>query len=163
MLIIRNALPEDLEGKAYVHYHAWNETYTGLIAQEYLDFRSLERTLASAKAHPENTLVALMDHRVVGFASYNKCRDFDCPDAGEISAIYVLRDYQGQGIGKRLLLECERRLEGHQEVVIWVLRENQNAIDFYEHLGFVQDGHTKAVGLANITTITEIRMIRKQA
>ena len=64
-------------GKAYVHYTAWEETYTGLLPPEYLAKRSLAMCEETARAFPENTLVALEDGRVVGFAAYSpQARDF---------------------------------------------------------------------------------------
>ncbi|MBU1020148.1 MAG: hypothetical protein KJ847_02955 [Firmicutes bacterium] len=52
---IRKADINDAEGKGYVHYHSWNEAYTGLIDQEYLDSRSLEKCIEQAKEYPQNT------------------------------------------------------------------------------------------------------------
>ena len=51
--------------------------------------------------HPENTLIALDDAKVVGFVSYGDFRD-SARIAGEIFALYVLKDYYGKGVGQQL-------------------------------------------------------------
>jgi hypothetical protein len=67
-LVIRKATYEDAEGKGYVHYRSWIETYTGLFPDDIMEKISLERSIKSAKEHPENTYVPIIDHKIVGFA-----------------------------------------------------------------------------------------------
>ena len=129
------------DGKAYVHYTAWNETYPGLMPAEYLASRTPERQRQRTYEHPENTLVAVADGQVVGFAQYRpRARDIvSVPAAGEVGALYVLEKYQRRGIGAALLRECLRRLpEG--PAALFVLRGNEKAIRFYEKQGFVFTG-----------------------
>jgi ribosomal protein S18 acetylase RimI-like enzyme len=71
------------------------------------------------------------------------CSDDDLQNnGGEISAIYLLQNYRGVGLGKQFLKWGMERLKdfGFTTVVIWVLKENQKAIRFYEMQGFVHDG-----------------------
>ena len=87
------------DGKAFVHYTAWRETYTGLMPEEYLAGRSLERQRQRTYENPGNTLVAIADGQVVGFACYYpNARDFvSVKPAAEIGALYVLKAYQRRG------------------------------------------------------------------
>ncbi len=160
-IIIRKADESDAYGKGFVHYHSWLETYTGLISQDYLDNLTLDRCVNIAKKHPENTFVAEVNNQIVGFACYMNSRDKDLLDRGEITAIYVLKKSQGLGIGKRLVLTCFSALESFKTVSLWVLKSNQQAIDFYEHLGFVKDSVEKNVLINENTVLHEIRMIFK--
>ena len=67
----------EMRGKAYVHYAAWLETYPGLMPREYLEKRSLQKCEETARAFPDNTLVALDGDKVAGFLSYApEARDF---------------------------------------------------------------------------------------
>lgn len=159
--IIRDATVKDAEGKGYVHYQAWNEAYTGLIDQAYLNSRTIERCVRVAKEHPQNTVVAVINERVVGFASYLKSRDEDLPQAGEVMALYVLEDYYGLGIGKRLMEESYFKLSDYKTIIIWVLKTNVRAIGFYKKLGFEADSKEKIHTLSNGASIDEIRMIKK--
>lgn len=158
-IIIRKATIDDAFEKGYVHYHAWNEAYTGLIDQEYLDSRSLEKCVSIAKRYPDNTYVALVNKRVVGFACYMPYRGDDLHHAGEINAIYVLKEFNGMGIGKQLMDRCFLELSEYTQVALWVLQSNIHAIRFYEKLGFQTDGIKKNVKLSNGASICEIRMV----
>ncbi len=158
-VVIRKATIDDAEGKGYVHYHSWNETYRGLINQDYLDSRSLDKCVESAIKYPENTFVALVDNKIVGFSCYIEARDEDIDDAGEVMAIYILKDYYGLGIGKKLMNLCYKELSGYKRIIVWVLKTNQHAINFYEHLGFVKDGKEKIIKINEDTTLLEVCMV----
>ena len=53
---------------------------------------TLERCRFFSKKYPENTLIAIDGVKVVGFISYGNFRDKTI-QAGEIIALYVLKDY----------------------------------------------------------------------
>ena len=154
------ASPADREGKAYVHYTAWIETYTGLMDQRILDGRSLERCRAITEEHPENTLVLLdRDGQVAGFACYvPRARDFvSVPEAAEISALYLLSAYQGLGLGRMLLEACLARL-ARPRVALFVLQGNEKAVGFYEHMGFSMTGH-QLMDRINGAELIELEMV----
>ena len=51
-------------------------------------------------------------------------------------SIYVLPEYQGKGIGKKLLLRAEDELKKKwSEAILWVLKDNKAAARFYEQCG----------------------------
>ncbi len=156
-IVIRDAELKDAEGKGYVHYISWQETYTGLMNQEYLDKMSVEKCVNIAKKYPENTLISEVDGTIVGFACYNKSRDTSFENYGEVIAIYVLKEYHKKGIGKMLMDACIKKLSRYKGIVLWVLDSNKNAIIFYEKYGFSFDGGKKEEIL--ITPITELRMV----
>lgn len=162
-VIIRKALPQDAQGIGYVHYHAWLETYTGLIDSEYLKTLSVQRsTKIFESTECRDVFVAVEDGKIVGFCGYCKARDEDLPDdCGEIYGIYILKAYQKGGAGRKLLDSALSELEsnGFKNAVLWVLDTNKNAIDFYEHSGFVFDGAEKEEIL--VTSIREKRYVKK--
>ena len=69
--------------------------------------------------------------KVVGFISYGNFRD-ETIQAGEIIALYVLKDYYGKGIAQKLMKEALTTLEQFSEIFLWVLNENKRAIAFYQ-------------------------------
>ena len=166
-MVIRKATKEDLEGIAKVHVNSWNETYTGLMPQSYLDKRSVEGQLQYYQQTPniEDLFNVLeIKNEVVGFVTAIPARDKDFPkrEYGEIQAIYLLKKYHDQGYGGMLLDYGIAILEQKhfKYVSLWVLDTNEKAIGFYEHEGFCKDGATKEIVLDD-HPLTEIRMTKK--
>ena len=121
---------------------------------------TLERCRFFSQKYPENTLIAMDGMKVVGFISYGNFRDVAI-QAGEIIALYVLKDYYGKGIAQKLMKEALTTLEQFSEIFLWVLKENKRAIAFYQKMGFTLDGQEKKLELRK--QITEIRMVYKKS
>ncbi|WP_032121008.1 N-acetyltransferase [Clostridium amazonitimonense] len=51
-----------------------------------------------------------------------------------IGALFVLEDYQGQGIGKKLLDHCKSL---YSNLELGVYEKNTAAVNFYKHCGFI--------------------------
>lgn len=154
MIVIRAMQPEDADAKGYVHWKTWQETYAGLMDEKYLTSQTLEKCQTIAHRWPENTLVAELDGKIVGFSCYGK----DASGTGEVFAIYLLKEVQGFGLGRKLMDATLHQLRDCPHVFLWVLEGNTQAIGFYEHYGFRMDGSKQ-----NIPQGRELRMIRKCA
>jgi ribosomal protein S18 acetylase RimI-like enzyme len=149
ILEIREATQGDAKQIGFVHCTAWLETYTGLINPVFLASLSPERsTQRFEELGCRDMLVLSADGSVVGFSAYGQTRDADLPETcGDVRAIYILKAYQRLGYGRKLLESSLEKLrqEGFETFSIWVLKENKNAIAFYEKCGFVFDGTEKEV------------------
>ncbi len=156
-VLIRASNILDAEGRGYVHYQSWLETYTGIFPDEVMNSLSVEKSIQMARNHPENTQVALVNNKIVGFVTYTGSRDEDLKYAGEIMAIYVLKAYQNQGIGKQLMRVAYQALSDYKTVFLWVLSANKKTVTFYETEGFRFDGHVKKLHNHDI-----IRMVKKK-
>ncbi|NLB49980.1 MAG: GNAT family N-acetyltransferase [Clostridiaceae bacterium] len=145
---------EEMDGKAFVHWKSWQETYTGLMPQAYVDALTLEQAASWAHRWPQNTLVLKKGDKVLGFSCFSTSDDSGSDQTGEVIALYVLGDYQGRGLGLELMKATMDRLADKREVILWVLRGNEKAIRFYQRYGFRFDKteRTKAFG-------TELRMV----
>ncbi len=149
------------QGRGYVHFAAWRETYSELMDERFLRAQPLEACVGCARAHPDDGFVALAGDEVVGFVRLNRtARDFvSVPGAAEIVALYVLRAYQGQGIGTallgRCLAECPKR-----DLALFVLSGNERAIRFYERRGFRFTGKALTEEREG-AQITELEMVRR--
>lgn len=155
--VIRQMTPGDADGKGYVHWKSWQETYPGLIDAGYLSSHTLKKCQEIAHNRPENTIVAELGGKVVGFSCYRPCRDANTVDCGEVQAIYVLKEAQGLGIGRALMAAAIANLNGCTDIILWVLQGNDHAIGFYEHCGFRFDGVCAPITLG--TPNTELRMV----
>ena len=147
---------DEVRGKAFVHWRSWHEAYSGIVDRTYLDALTLDKCVEIAFRWRENVLVALDGERVVGFSGYGNCTDDDLPNAGELFALYVLPEYYGTGVGRRLT-DAALALIGQPKVALWVLKNNRRAIRFYEKYGFKPDGIEKTVKLGSPVPV--IRMI----
>ena len=105
----------------------------------------------------DRILVAKDAGRVIGFAAYGPYRDSGLREAGEVYAIYILREYYGKGVGYALMNAAVERLKGYSAIAVWVLEGNRRAIRFYQRYGFYFDGTKKEIILG--TQNTELRMI----
>ncbi|SEM68103.1 GNAT family N-acetyltransferase [Lihuaxuella thermophila] len=137
---IRKANPSDAEEIARVHIKSWQTTYRGIVDDEVLDNFDLgERVELWNRILTHRSIVYVAEHaegNIVGFASGGKERSDDYPYDGELYAIYLLQEYQGQGIGKKLASAVlgELKQQGMTSALVWVLAENP-ARRFYEALG----------------------------
>ena len=154
---IRAQRPEDAEDKGYVHWKSWQETYAGLMPNELVTGRTLESRQELARKYPENTFVALLNGKVIGFSCYHAYWGDDLSGCGEVQAIYVLQETQGLGIGRKLMDAAIEALSDYDTVALWVLKGNDQAIGFYEHYGFRFDGGEKLAPVG-----TELRMIYRR-
>lgn len=151
--IIRPMTLDDADRKGYVHWKSCEETYTGLMDPEFMATSTLERCQQIARAYPQNTLVAELDGQIVGFG----CWSAD----GEISALYILREYQGRGIGRQLMAALLAQLAAHPVVHLWVLHGNDNAIGFYERMGFRLTGESVPNKYSSIHPSLRMTLTRK--
>ena len=141
---IRRALPSDALGIARVHVESWRSTYVGIVPDDYLaslDCRERERIWRRLIAD-DGQITHVAEHNrdgVVGFVSGGPAREHDMAYAGELYAIYLLKQYQRQGIGRRLVTElCSWFLtEGLTTMYTWVLEENPSRRS-YESLGGIE-------------------------
>lgn len=156
-LVFRKADISDAEAIGKVHYQGWMETYTGLIDPDYLAGRSPEQSAEAArKSQCRNRIVAAVDGTIVGFCGYGAPRDAGIPEGwGEIQGIYILRNYQGLGLGRGLMERAAAELKalGYDAAFLWVLDSNTHAIGFYEKLGWQFTGAEKTAVLG--TPVTE--------
>lgn len=149
---------DEARGKAYVHWKSWQESYQGIVDAGYLARFTLAQCEEWAFRYPENIWVAKDGERVIGFAAAGKYRGADGGDTdeGEVYAIYVLREFQKQKVGYALMKHCLDRLADCRRIYVWVFKENQKAVSFYEKVGFRADGTEKVLLLG--TPAPAIRM-----
>lgn len=148
--------PEEIEGKSLVHWQTWREAYDDILPEEFQETMTLDRCRFFSQKYPDNTLIAMDEKKVVGFISYGNFRD-EAIQAGEIIALYVLKDYYGKGVSKQLMHAAFVALDQFSEIYLWVLKENKRAISFYQKMGFTFDGQEKILKLGK--PVKELRMM----
>ena len=148
--------PEEIEGKSLVHWQTWREAYDDILPEEFQETMTLDRCRFFSQKYPENTLIAIDGKKVVGFISYGNYCD-EAIQAGEIIALYVLKDYYGKGVSEQLMHAALVALDHVSEIYLWVLKDNKRAIAFYQKMGFTFDGQEKILKLGK--PVKELRMM----
>jgi ribosomal protein S18 acetylase RimI-like enzyme len=141
-VLILPAGPADAEELARVHVRSWRETYRGMLPDAYLARMSepgFARRFRRALTFPgpnELTLAAATPQGLVGYVQAGPSRA-GVEGEAEVATLYVLREAQGLGLGKRLLLGAARAMAAQcaRSLMISVLQDNAAARGFYEHLG----------------------------
>lgn len=140
-MIIRPASLDDAAAISHVHIAAWRSTYRGIVPVEYLHNLSepdrTEKWLGILAGPEQRTFVAEDETQgVVGFANGGPNRDGSTGHTSELYAIYLLAEWRGQGIGRRLVAEFARWLKDSagDSMLVCVLERNPYR-RFYETLG----------------------------
>lgn len=150
MIKIRYAEIKDVEDMIDVNFKTWWTTYRGIINEDYLLEREKERE-DGIKRSKSNfgrlgvdgrkiyKCVAIDNEKVIGIATYGRCREedkFGLTNCGEIYSIYILKEYQQRGIGKKLMnfAVSDLKKENYDKVVIWSLKDNPS-VEFYKKMG----------------------------
>jgi ribosomal protein S18 acetylase RimI-like enzyme len=145
---IRPATAADVAELARVHVACWHESYDGLVPPALLAAFTVERGRTvwarligePAAYHAVSVYVAHCGDRLAGFGSCCAQRSADLGVrgyAGEISSIYLLREFQRRGLGAAVMQTLADDLLGRSfaAVSLWVLRDNSRARRFYERCG----------------------------
>ena len=140
---IRPATPADAPAIAQVRVDAWRSTYRGMIPDAYLAAMKIEESTAlwdkvlTAAPNSTNTFVAEIDGQVAGFASGHMLPEPRHGMNAELNAVYLVRDAQRAGVGRRLVaaVAAAQQAHGATGLIVWVIAGNKGARAFYEALG----------------------------
>jgi GNAT superfamily N-acetyltransferase len=146
MVTIREAVASDAASIAKVVVDTWRSTYTGIVPQSFLDTMDPKSMAAlwqgrltdPSRMWPGWFVYVVEDDggEVFGFTGGGASLSPELPFSGELGFIYLLKEYQRQGIGRRLVLTVADRLKqmGHKSMLLWVFNANPSRV-FYEALG----------------------------
>ena len=139
---IRQFTKTDIPHIAHIHRASWILAYERLIPDEILGslseihFQNLWKKNLNNESHRH--LVAEHENQIIGFISFSQ---FEVStNTSEISSLYVDPDSAGRGFGKALMKSAFNELAalGFRKALLWVVRENQRAIEFYKVVKFKQ-------------------------
>ncbi len=147
-ITISKIIPEDALGIREVLRDTWIATYPNKelgiteadIADSYKDLfteESIKQFQERIRNFPDSiqTFVAKDGDRIMGV-----CRVIIEKDSNELKMLYVHPEYQGKGIGKALWEESKKLFNENNRIFVNVATYNNQAIKFYEKLGFKDTG-----------------------
>jgi GNAT superfamily N-acetyltransferase len=135
-LIVRDATREDIPALADLHVRTWNATYPGVRRPPTYEIR--ESQWREAFGTPDGSwfcfVIENAQRQLVGFAKGVRNPD----GSGGLNKIYLLRDYQRLGLGRRLVGHLTRRFLAQGISSMYVSADAGNpSCGFYEALGAV--------------------------
>ncbi len=147
---VRTASNKDLAEIGQLLGVVWHATYDQIygvqrvseITAEWHSLGSLSKNLSAPNSE---FLVADSGSQLGGMAFARQISD----RIVKIKQIYILPDFQGQGVGQQLLDEVFESFFEAVEFELEVEKENIPAIKFYEKNGFVRAGETGNCGEDN--------------
>ena len=143
-MIISKAKEQDCLNLATLSMQVWLNTYaTDGIRQEISSyaFENFTQENFVKSVFDKNTPIfkVQIDECVVGFIKLNLTARFNGEASGyEIETLYVVPQFKGQGIGKKLLEYVKENIGNNFWLHTWV--NNQNALEIYKYLGFKDIG-----------------------
>lgn len=152
---------------ARVHVRSWQAAYRNLLPDDYLDQlrpedRAQKYDFGGFDPRKPQTIVAVEEGSICGFATTAPSRDADLPDHGELYALYVDPEMWGRGFGIALMSAARAQLlrAGFKDAVLWVLSGNVRAERFYQINGWVADGLCRTDVVWGVT-VDEARYLRE--
>lgn len=139
--IIRKATLEDAKDLSFVKKSVWETTYKNIYSYDKIQNYSYEENQKKFKNIISNkdidTYVVVINNNIIGYMTcgvpIRKYSDY----AQEIGLLYILKEYQGYGIGRRLFELAYNSImqKGFNKFFISCNKYNLNAIGFYEKMG----------------------------
>ncbi|MFJ7972273.1 GNAT family N-acetyltransferase [Psychrobacillus sp. NPDC096389] len=134
--MIRATTLEDISTVQQIAKISWNETYKDIIPDNiqalFLE-KAYSNTMLAKRMEKTIFLLAEYKGQPVGFASFTYV---DEDGDAELTAIYILPEYQQLGLGKKLLQAGLEEMHTGRQLFVYVESENKKAREFYEHFGF---------------------------
>ncbi|MDF2613047.1 MAG: acetyltransferase [Clostridia bacterium] len=154
---IRKCEESDLLTLQDIAYHTYDETFSPLnkaatMAAYLEDAFNLEKL--KQELHNQHSMFYFL-YRDKVLTGYMKLNDFGAqtdiydPEALEIERIYLLKEYQGEGLGQVLMDEAIEKARQMDKHYVWlgVWEKNTKGIAFYKKNGFnVFTTHTFIMG-----------------
>jgi GNAT superfamily N-acetyltransferase len=124
---VREASAADIPALARLHVTTWNATYAPLLMKGpsyHVRERQWREAFAKNEAGWFCFVVERPDGELIAFAQGNRS---DHPEfGGQLNKVYVLRDYQRMGIGRRLLGHTARRFRNLGVNSMWLFGDARN-------------------------------------
>jgi len=164
---VRAANLADVPELAKLHVDTWRTTYSGLIPAEYLSglsYNEFEAGWTKTLSSPDLGLVysrwVAIDSsaRLLGFIGGGKQRTRVSGYDSELYGIYVLKEFEGQGVARALTLKFVQWLveRGDRSMILWVFQKNEKARGYYESLGGILLPDTKVNPNFGSTPLVEV-------
>ena len=145
---------DTLRNISYLTFHdTFSESNTSSNLNAYMDKAFQIDKLKTELSNPHSTFYFLYtENEIAGYLKLNEWEaqtDINDLKSIEVERIYLLKDFQGKGLGKALMDNAVEVAKGFNKDYIWlgVWEKNEKAIAFYKRNGFyIIDQHSFFMG-----------------
>lgn len=134
--MIRATTLDDISTVQQIAKISWNDTYKNIIpdsVQELFLEKAYSNTMLAKRMEKTIFLLAEYKEQPIGFASFTYV---DEDGDAELTAIYILPEYQKLGYGRKLLQAGLEEMHTGRQLFVYVESKNNGARVFYENFGF---------------------------
>lgn len=134
--MIRAMTLDDIPAVQQIAKISWNDTYEGIIpidVQNLFIEKAYSTGMMMKRLEKTSVYVAVHHEELIGFANFTRV---DEDGDAELTAIYILPEFQRLGYGRRLLSEGLQSINQAQQLFVYVESENSKGRAFYERNGF---------------------------
>ena len=139
---IEKSRKEDCKAIAEFITKTWNETYRGIVNDEFLD--NLKKTEEKRYIDAINNFdersnmqyIIKKDNKIIAFLKLSKIKNDEYKEYLELQSLYVLKEYQKNGIREELIQKAfnEARKKKKKKMIVGCLEENKSN-GFYKKMG----------------------------
>ncbi|MBI3633927.1 MAG: GNAT family N-acetyltransferase [Candidatus Vogelbacteria bacterium] len=141
---IAQAAVNDAISISEIQKEVWMETFPNeefgitredIMSEDFFNEQRIQKRMEVIN-NPDSAVkfwVAKRGKKVVGYICAERLSEFN-----RIRSIYILSQFQGKGLGTRLMNEAFKYFNNDNPIKLTVAIYNQSAITFYEKLGFVK-------------------------
>ncbi|WP_439213318.1 acetyltransferase [Duffyella gerundensis] len=147
MLDIRMSRPSEASEVIQIWKSSVDATHDFLTAH---DRQEIEKEVVSFFSETPVWVATNQDDQPLGFMFLHE---------GHLEALFVAASARGLGVGKRLILHA---LALHPELSIDVNEQNQQAVGFYQHMGFEVSGRSGRDNQGRPYPLLHLRMANKK-
>ena len=142
MIEVKKATVKDALDVVLTRQKAWDATYRGIYPDEAIDGFDLKWHITAEEhrlLNPDFLCYLVLDgQEPIGYVSYGIVRPGTWKDfCFRLHSLYLLPPYQKIGLGKKLFQMAQQACMtmGYTKMYLDCHPKNQNALDFYRHMG----------------------------
>lgn len=147
MIDLRQAQTNDAAELARIQVDSW-QVYEHIFSPSYMaEHNTFERRffywMGLLQRDIDRTYLIELDGTPIGYITIGFPReDNSAVNTLELTALYLKRSCIGRGYGAYVMRRIFTSIKaaGYDRLTLWVLSDNEHAIQFYRHLGFDFDG-----------------------
>ena len=147
---IRECTLNDLKTLLEISYETFVDAFQSMNVKDTMDKYveeafNLEKLEEELRNEDSRFFFLYADDELAGYLKINEApaqTDINDQHCIEVERIYVKKEFKGKGLGRQLMNYAIQKAKEMRKSYVWlgVWEKNTDAIDFYERLGFYEDG-----------------------